>query len=213
MIVPTLASSVSGLIDQRRREESEREHGLKSSASPLSLSSNRGTLPRHRAPWSVSFASCATVLRSLGSALDLFRFFIADPHFARLDQAANNRWTARKGGSFVARDALSFEQQQILAAVPVRSPLHLASRPDSAETYGALVRSQRWKQEWVRPSNLQPGQNPNYKSADATLSFLSRSRVSLTRGSDSRQYSNGSLIPRPTSLRVLLKRWRPRSNK
>ncbi|GAA5970521.1 hypothetical protein JCM3765_000119, partial [Sporobolomyces pararoseus] len=53
--------------------------------------------------------------------------------------AANNRWAARKGGSFVARDALSFEQQQILAAVP------------------------RWKKEWVRPSNLQPGQNPNYK--------------------------------------------------
>ncbi|GAA5996955.1 hypothetical protein JCM5350_000001, partial [Sporobolomyces pararoseus] len=53
--------------------------------------------------------------------------------------ATNNRWAARKGGSFVARDALSFEQQQILAAVP------------------------RWKKEWVRPSNLQPGQNPNYK--------------------------------------------------
>ncbi|GAA5939434.1 uncharacterized protein JCM15063_006178 [Sporobolomyces koalae] len=53
--------------------------------------------------------------------------------------ATNNRWAARKGGTFVARDALSFEQQQILAAVP------------------------RWKKEWVRPSNLQPGQNQNYK--------------------------------------------------
>ncbi|GAA5912786.1 uncharacterized protein JCM6883_006235 [Sporobolomyces salmoneus] len=53
--------------------------------------------------------------------------------------AANNRWAARKGGSFVARDALSIEQQQILAAVP------------------------RWKREWVRPTNLQPGQSPNFK--------------------------------------------------
>ncbi|GAA6063395.1 hypothetical protein JCM10212_002966 [Sporobolomyces blumeae] len=51
----------------------------------------------------------------------------------------NNRWAARKGGSFVARDALSFEQQQILAAVP------------------------RWKKEWVRPASLQPGQNSNFK--------------------------------------------------
>ncbi|GAA6006050.1 hypothetical protein JCM11491_002012 [Sporobolomyces phaffii] len=53
--------------------------------------------------------------------------------------ATGNRWAARGKGSFVARDNLSLEQQQILAAVP------------------------RWKKEWVRPSNLQPGQNPNYK--------------------------------------------------
>ncbi|GJN92450.1 hypothetical protein Rhopal_005480-T1 [Rhodotorula paludigena] len=50
-----------------------------------------------------------------------------------------HRWQRPKPIPVGATTSLSLEQQQILAAVP------------------------RWKKAWVRPSNLRPGQNPNYK--------------------------------------------------
>ncbi|GAA6003937.1 hypothetical protein JCM10207_006475 [Rhodosporidiobolus poonsookiae] len=52
--------------------------------------------------------------------------------------SGNNHWTKRKPGVVIGTP-LSLEQQQILAAVP------------------------RWKKEWVRPSTLKQGQNPNFK--------------------------------------------------
>ncbi|GAA5889144.1 hypothetical protein JCM6882_009753 [Rhodosporidiobolus microsporus] len=50
-------------------------------------------------------------------------------------------WTQRRTGviGVGGTTTLSLEQQQILASVP------------------------RWKKEWVRPTSLKPGQNPNHK--------------------------------------------------
>ncbi|GAA6043962.1 hypothetical protein JCM8097_004891 [Rhodosporidiobolus ruineniae] len=56
-----------------------------------------------------------------------------------MQTAKQLHWTQRKTGVIGVSSTLTLEQQQILAAVP------------------------RWKKEWVRPTNLKPGQNPNYK--------------------------------------------------
>ncbi|GAA5883416.1 hypothetical protein JCM3774_003678 [Rhodotorula dairenensis] len=55
------------------------------------------------------------------------------------DPSSAHKWGRPKPGPVGPTATLSLEQQQILAAVP------------------------RYKQAWVRPSSLKPGQNPNFK--------------------------------------------------
>ncbi|GAA5988340.1 hypothetical protein JCM11641_003487 [Rhodosporidiobolus odoratus] len=58
-------------------------------------------------------------------------------HFVRQSHGKIN-WTKRQTG-VIGTGTLSLEQQQILAPIP------------------------RWKKEWVRPTSLKPGQNPNFR--------------------------------------------------
>ncbi|BGP50394.1 hypothetical protein JCM10450v2_006313 [Rhodotorula kratochvilovae] len=104
-----------------------------------------------------------------------------------------HRWQRPKPLPVGGTTSLSLEQQQILAAVP------------------------RWKKAWVRPSNLKPGQNPNYKiykwvldtemgeskgteeEMQAALQEVAAGNVPLPSALAGEQSADGSLAPSGTA--------------
>lgn len=121
-------------------------------------------------------------------------------------QSNAHRWQRPKPIPVGATTSLSLEQQQILAAVPVRT--HRLRRRQFLPAHSGCRPMQRWKKAWVRPSNLRPGQNPNYKSAHTASTCIRQRQADSS--PHLAQSASGSSTPTWPSPRAPRKRCRPR---